>query len=124
MILLSAPADFVALCLSMHLVVQQPSADYPRMQSSLYANLKSLLGLLEAVGYNSLDVVQCRLLCIFYEMGHGMFPAATISLGTCARIARSLGLYSVQDEPLRNATSRVAEEERRRAWWMLLNLDR
>ncbi|KAK0860466.1 hypothetical protein LTR91_006504 [Friedmanniomyces endolithicus] len=117
-ILVSASADYVTLCLSMQLLLQQPSANCRSMQSTLYANVKSTLGLLEALNYQSLEVVQSRLLCVFYEMGHGILPAASISLATCAKVARSKNLHK------RNATSDVLEEERKRTWWMLLNLDR
>ncbi|TKA23903.1 hypothetical protein B0A54_17752 [Friedmanniomyces endolithicus] len=102
----------------MQLLLQQPSANCRSMQSTLYANVKSTLGLLEALNYQSLEVVQSRLLCVFYEMGHGILPAASISLATCAKVARSKNLHK------RNATSDVLEEERKRTWWMLLNLDR
>jgi len=117
-ILVSASADYVTLCLSMQLLLQQPSAHCQSMQSSLYANAKSTLGLLEALNYQSLEVVQSRLLCVFYEMGHGILPAASISLATCAKVARSMNLHK------RSATSDVLEEERKRTWWMLINLDR
>ncbi|KAK1067217.1 hypothetical protein LTR12_015233 [Friedmanniomyces endolithicus] len=117
-ILVSASADYVTLCLCMQLLLQQPSANCRGMQSSLYANVKSTLGLLEALNYQSLQVVQSRLLCVFYEIGHGILPAASISLATCAKVARSMNLHK------RSATPDVLEEERKRTWWMLINLDR
>ncbi|KAK0307895.1 hypothetical protein LTR01_005227 [Friedmanniomyces endolithicus] len=117
-ILVSATADYVTLCLCMQLLLQQPVANSRGMQSSLHANVKSTLGLLEALNYQSLEVVQSRLLCVFYEMGHGILPAASISLATCSKVARSMNLNKI------NAAPDVLEEERKRTWWMLLNLDR
>ncbi|KAK0857388.1 hypothetical protein LTR03_000878 [Friedmanniomyces endolithicus] len=117
-ILVSASADYVTLCLCMQLLLQQPSANCRSMQSSLHANVKSTLGLLEALNDQSLEVVRSRLLCVFYEMGHGILPAALISLATCAKVARSMNLHK------RSSTRDVLEEERKRTWWMLLNLDR
>jgi hypothetical protein len=73
----------------------------------------------------SLAVLQAAILIGFYELGHGIFPSAYISVGICVRYGAALGI-----EP-RSTTSanalpgdRIKEEERTRIWWTLLLLDR
>ena len=119
----SAPADFVALCLSMLLVQQQPLTHTRGMQSSLYIVMKSVISLLEAVKYQSLEIIQCRLLLTFYEMGHGMFPAASLSIGACSRLARFIGLERTNTKPT-ESMSAISLEEQKRTLWAILNLDR
>ncbi|RAO70459.1 uncharacterized protein BHQ10_006471 [Talaromyces amestolkiae] len=94
------------------------------MVSSLYTTVKTSISLLEATGCNSLDTIQCRLLLVLYEMGHGIYPAASISIGACARAARNLGLHPGSSEAAEPTSMEVIEEERRRTWWAVHNLDR
>lgn len=117
-------ADFTALCLCMYLVSQVPRPHDRSMQSSLYVTSKSIISLLEATSYHSVEVVQCRLLIAFYEMGHGIYPAAAASIGACAKMAHYAGfnhcsvLSSAKDE------REILVEEKRRTLWALHNLDR
>ncbi|KAF2495631.1 hypothetical protein BU16DRAFT_539560 [Lophium mytilinum] len=121
---LSTPADFSALCLCMYLSQQHPLSQAESMQSSLYVTAKSFISLLEATSYQSLEVVQCRLLLTFYEMGHGIYPAASISIGACARMARYIGLHKANKQTLQPGSTRIDAEERRRVWWAVVNLER
>jgi len=69
--------------------------------------------------------VQARLLVSLYEMGHGIHPAASISIGACARTARALGLNKKLFQRAQgDHASRLRAEEEKRVWWALLNLDR
>lgn len=117
-------ADFAALCLCIHLISQVPKPQDNSMQSSLYVTVKNINSLLEAATYHSLEAVQCRLLVAFYEIGHGIYPAAAASIGACAKLAHFAGfrrrsvLYSEKDE------SEIVMEEKRRTLWALHNLDR
>jgi hypothetical protein len=118
-------ADFSLLCLCIHLVTQYPPRSGKNMQSSLYVMIKGHIGLLEASGYLSVEFVQARLLVSIFEMGHGIYPAASISIGACARAARALGLHKKRTEnPLLDDTARIRAEERRRIWWEIVNVDR
>ena len=95
------------------------------MQSSLYVMVKSNISLLESTGYLSLEVVQSRVLLSYYEMGHGILPAALISIGACARAARALGLHKkLFHSPSENSGARMRAEEEKRVWWAVINLDR
>jgi hypothetical protein len=116
-------ADFTALCLCIKLLQQSPSsqAHMQSMQSSLYISLKSTMSLFEATGYLTLEVVQCRIILTFYEVGHAINSASYISIAACARAVRALGIG-----PRRSDTTAdpLEVEERKRAWWATFNLDR
>ncbi len=116
-------ADFTALCLCMRLALQHPAPEARSMQSSLYVTVKGVISLLESVGYLSLELVQCRILVVFYEIGHGIFPGASISIAACARTARALGLHKQWTQPGINEHN-IQREEERRVWWAIFNLDR
>jgi hypothetical protein len=118
------PADFTTLCLCMQLILQRPSAQATSMQTSLYINIKRILSLLEATGYQSLESVQCRVIVAFYEMGHAIYPAASISIAAAARLARTAGVYSKVDTQIGRGTALVEAEARRRLWWAVANIDR
>lgn len=119
------PADFAALCLCISLILQHPTPGAQSMQSSQYVIVKNTISLLESTGYYlTLDHIQCRLFVIFYEIGHDIFPAASASIGACARMARALGLSNSWHRPISNELGDVVLEEMRRAWWAIYNLDR
>jgi hypothetical protein len=62
------------------------------------------------------------LLIALYEVGHGIYPAASISMASCARAARNLGLHKIRSKPLSESEDEI--EEKRRTWWAIHNLDR
>ncbi|RDW56777.1 hypothetical protein BP6252_13961 [Coleophoma cylindrospora] len=119
-------ADFAALCLSIYLILEVPQPGDVSMQSSLYVKVKGILSLLEATSYHSLEVVQSRILVAFYEMGHGLYPAATASIGACGKMARFIGLHSdsTYQNPDEETAWKILAEEKRRTLWALHNLDR
>ncbi|KAK3620812.1 hypothetical protein LTR56_020586 [Elasticomyces elasticus] len=94
------------------------------MQSSLYVSMKSIISLLEAVDYHTLETIQCRILLTFYEMGHGMFHIASISIAACSRQARLIGLHKTVIDSSGDGMAEGLLEEKRRAWWVCLNMDR
>lgn len=118
-------ADFSLLCLCISLVIQHPPKYGQSVLSSVYAVIKSHISLLETSGFLSLEFVQARLLLSVFEIGHGLYPAASISIGACARTARALGLNKKQfkNASLDNSSKQRAEEEKR-VWWEIVNLDR
>jgi hypothetical protein len=121
-------ASLTLLCLSIHLVIQRPDElessghHAQNMQSSLYIMIKSFLGVLQSVTMPSLELIQAMVLTVFYEVGHGIYPAASISIAACARAARAIGLNKPQ--AMNGADSEVATEQRRRVWWAIFNLDK
>jgi hypothetical protein len=119
-------ADFELLCLCIHLVQQRPLDLVTSMQSPLYTTIKNMLSLIETSNGPSLDALHCRVLLIFYEIGHGLDMPAYISIATCGRIARALGFHR---KPWQESTA-IAEvdklniEEKKRTWWTIINMDR
>jgi hypothetical protein len=121
----SCDADFAALCLCVCLILEVPPPEDVSMQSSMYVKAKGIIGLLEATSYHSLEAVQSRILVAFYEMGHGLHPAAAASIGACGKIARSIGLHNDLTYPSPEETAAaILVEEKRRTLWALHNLDR
>jgi Fungal specific transcription factor domain len=94
------------------------------MQSSLYYKVKNLIVLLETKADPSLDLVHCRALVTFYEMGHGLHRAAYISLAACARAARVIGLHRKRWRNLNADSDRLVLEEEKRTWWAIVLMDR
>ena len=124
-------ADFILLCLSISLVLQRPKEiSFPgdTMQSSLYVTVKCLISSLEAANHVSLDFVQSRAIVCHYEIGHGIYPAAAASIAACSSAARALGLekkrFQDPQRDIRNIANRLAAEEEKRTWWVIINMDR
>lgn len=119
----SSGMDFTMLCVCIKLIQQNP---LPDVVSSSYAVAKSGIAFLEATGYETLYAVQARLLLVLYELGHGLFPAASVSIGSCARCVRNMGLTpdSLNLRETAAAVTHCDAEERKRTWWAVHNLDR
>lgn len=95
-------------------------------RTELYELTKNLQLSLENSGVLSLLMIQSSILIACYEMGHGIYPAAYLSISQCARHAIALGLEtSIGDrrhlDPKLNA---LDLEECRRVWWAILAMDR
>jgi hypothetical protein len=116
-------AEYTLLSLAMYLV-EQPALSKSDGRSETYATVKQMLGLLDAAGYHGLGVIQCRILVIVYETGHGILEAASISSSACTRAARWIGLGDVGSTGANSAGSSVESEERKRSWWAIYLLDR
>ncbi|OQD61907.1 hypothetical protein PENPOL_c014G02077 [Penicillium polonicum] len=72
----------------------------------------------------SILVLQAGVLVALYELGHGIYPAAFLSIGACARYAHALGINVSRTVPTRRVLTLVEVEERRRVWWAVVILDR
>jgi hypothetical protein len=119
-------ADFALLSLCLYLVVQVPSfSKMDSMRTSLYAKAKSLYSLVESTGIISVRTVQSGILISLYELGHGLFNEACISISGCGRAAMILGLdTSSSTNPSENLGKQLEMEEKRRVWWGIVILDR
>ncbi|GME44975.1 uncharacterized protein LTHEOB_9938 [Neofusicoccum parvum] len=79
----------------------------------------------------SLCLLQVAILTTFYQLIQGVRGRAWRSLGLCVRMAYELGLHQVDSgEPYRQApestdsvTRWCFDEERRRAWWAIWEMD-
>ena len=120
-------ANFIILCLTIKLIMQEPLSDYCNMQSSLYVTVKTSIALLEATNFLTIPALQARLLIAFYEVGHGITPASSISIGGCARLVHAMGL---NEKKFQSITANSGDEEKRiaeqgkRARWGTIFLDR
>jgi hypothetical protein len=117
----------------MKLILWVPSASHSDSgsdaQTGEYLAGKKYLSELESAGVFTVPMLQGRVLIALYEFGHGIYPAAYMSIGNCAAQAFALGLGSereageVEVEGGRRLTW-VEHEERRRVWWAIVILER
>ena len=117
-------ADFATLCLTILLIQQKPMGKATNMQSPLYFTVTNLITLLETEDSPSLDLAHCRVLVTFYEMGHGLYRAAYVSLAGCARAARGLGLHRKPWRNLEAGSDKLLLEEGKRTRWAIVLMDR
>ncbi|OBT68519.1 hypothetical protein VE03_01819 [Pseudogymnoascus sp. 23342-1-I1] len=111
----AAPSDFSILTLCIFLVCAMPvDGKLSSETRRLYILIKSLVAMLEAMGTNSLSMLQGRLLLTTFEIGHAMYPSAYISAGANIQAAVALGASAVTSRDLFNAfpDPRLAEEAR------------
>jgi len=95
----------------------------PRIQ--LYQDIKSFYSYVEAQNGFSAHTVQALLLIALYEMGHGIYPAAYLTVGNAARLGYAMGIHSPKaPQMLPPCTTWTEQEERRRISWGIVILDR
>lgn len=96
--------------------------------NAFYHHAKRLHFEMEASGVLSLRVLQAGILIALYELGQAIYPAAYLTVGSCARYATAIGVDKLRDDETSSSygnTRTLSEvEERRRAWWTILFLDR
>ncbi|CEN62961.1 hypothetical protein ASPCAL09589 [Aspergillus calidoustus] len=97
-----------------------PPAGYKRW---LYQLSSYLFSFLKLVRPPSLQLVQAGLYLTVYELGSSLLEAASMSIGTCARIGYSLRL-NVDNPQFLPDTMCIQSEEKRRTWLGVYMLDR
>ncbi|KAF1990128.1 hypothetical protein K402DRAFT_418204 [Aulographum hederae CBS 113979] len=115
--------DFAALYQCIVLVQQVPSKA-TGVKSPLYIAVKNLIGSIEITERLSLNLLHCKILIAFYEIGHGLQTAAYTSIAACARIARVLGLHRKRWRKSAPECELVDLEEEKRMWWAIVIMDR
>lgn len=113
-------AELFLLVLSMKLCCARQKT----WNTPLYETVKLLHFKIETSGVLSVLVLQAAILIALYELGHAVYPAAFLSLGSCARYATALGIDKTVLLSTAGKTHWIEEEERRRIWWAILVLDR
>ncbi|KAL7928244.1 hypothetical protein V8C35DRAFT_318606 [Trichoderma chlorosporum] len=114
-------AELFSLVLAMKLCSSRVTV----AKSSLYRIVKQFYFDQESSGRLSIQTLQAAVLISIYELGHGIYPAAIISVANCARIGTLLGINrSLNMWGLVAEVSWVELEERRRVWWAIIILDR
>lgn len=121
-------SELTLLLASMVLLTAIPTSSTPQFWKDLqdvYHLCKSFLGLLDALGKNSLGLLQARILIVLYEMGHGLYPAAYISIGALVRAADALEVFTDPKDPmLRGQTDKEYALEVTQLWRGILIMDR
>ncbi|KAF7936172.1 uncharacterized protein EAE98_002391 [Botrytis deweyae] len=99
--------ETILLLLSIKIITTLPPTNPRNPQTLLYQAIKHYCLEVEISSVPSLPILQAEILIALYEMGHGIYPAAYLSIGACARVLTMLEV-----------------EERRRVWWAIVILDR
>ncbi|KAH8803399.1 hypothetical protein F5884DRAFT_506943 [Xylogone sp. PMI_703] len=89
-----------------------------------YLMVKSALLQAEIAGIFTFRVLQAWILICLYEIGHAIYPSAYLSIGTCARYAAALEVNRNDTDSPSRAFDWIESEERIRAWWAVVILDR
>ena len=105
-----------------NLVCSVPDGD--RTRTSEYLIIKRALLEAEVIGVLSLRVFQAWILLCVYEIGHAIYPSAYVSIGACAKYGAALGLSKHNPSGLEQTSNWIEAEERTRAWWAVVILDR
>lgn len=93
----------------------------------MYLLSKSWLALLEGAALNSIDLVHSRLLTTLFEVVHGFYPAAYLSIAATVRAADALSIYRCQEAPLSHSSDLIGKKEREEyteLWCGIMILDR
>lgn len=93
----------------------------------MYLSSKSWLALLEGAGLNSIDLVNSRLLITLFEIVHGFYPAAYLSIAGTVRAADALSIYKSQEASLSRSSDLIRKKEREEStelWCGIMILDR
>lgn len=85
----NAGPDLAMLFLAMKLVTAPVELV---LDLTLYREAKGFLARLESGGIISLLMLQAMVLIAVYEYGHAIYPAAWMTIGSCARYSDILGL--------------------------------
>ncbi|KAI3323421.1 hypothetical protein HD806DRAFT_85834 [Xylariaceae sp. AK1471] len=122
--------DVALLYLSILLLTTSPSSigksesDTSELET-LYLQTKSSLALAEGLGFNSVPIVQSRILITLFEVSHGFYPAAYISIGAAVRAVDALEVHSNRDAlQSHRLDGAVSHEETTLIWCGILVLDR
>jgi len=98
------------LCTSPHCTSGDgnPQPDF----QSTYLQAKSWIAEVEGLGINSAKIVQARILVTLFEVAHGFYPAAYISIAATVRAAHALRVHPCsQTSAFPSATNQEEAEE-------------
>ncbi|KAL2832303.1 hypothetical protein BJY01DRAFT_101583 [Aspergillus pseudoustus] len=113
-----ASLDCTLLALCIGLLCTSPHSSYPGYGGpqlefqSTYLQAKSWIAEVEGLGINSVKIVQARILITLFEVAHGFYPAAYISIGATVRAANALRIHPCsQSTALPSAANQKGAEE-------------
>ncbi|OBT94001.1 hypothetical protein VE01_07067 [Pseudogymnoascus verrucosus] len=127
----SPPADFSLLILTMCLItIPEPAASLghtPGNQvttEALYMTVKMLFGQVQAIVPTSIRMVQASIIISAFEYACGRPVAAYISMGTCLKMADSIGLDKCINTSDNDPMSKLKAIEAWNVWWGVVILER
>lgn len=114
------------LLLCMKLVGIAPLFDSSGAESVVYRTARSYLNSLEELSPMSLHVFQSFVLMALYEIGHGIFPTAYLTVGRAARLGLLRGVHDRKHstQVFQTPPTWTYWEEERRTWWAASILER
>ncbi|KAF2111959.1 putative fungal-specific transcription factor [Lophiotrema nucula] len=115
--------DTVLLLLALKLLTTRPP-DPRSPRTALYYAVKHYYLDVENSNTFSVPVLQAGIVLSLYEVLHAIYPAAFLSIGACARYSHALGINVSTHLNTKKVLTLVEVEERRRAWWAIVILDR
>lgn len=104
--------ETILLLLSLKLITTLPPTNPRNPQTPLYQAIKHYCLEVETSNVPSLPILQAEILIALYEMGHGIYPAAYLTIGACARYAYALGINCNKRLNVRRVLTMVEMEER------------
>ncbi|KAH8819056.1 hypothetical protein F5884DRAFT_759321 [Xylogone sp. PMI_703] len=116
--------DVALLHLSMKLLKWRPSENDGDPRTPLYSQVKQYYLTVETAGIFSIQALQAGILIAVYELGHGVYPSAYMSIASCARYGYSLGINPRGTHKVKKPFSWVELEEEKRVWWAIIIVDR
>ncbi|GKZ48510.1 hypothetical protein AbraIFM66951_000581, partial [Aspergillus brasiliensis] len=123
----SLDCTLLALCITL-LCTFPPSSSGDGTASGLqsaYLQVKSWIAVIEGLGITSLKIVQARTLITLFEVAHGFYPAAYISIGATVRAADALKIHASSSPVFSPFTTDESEsEEAVLLGWAIRILDR
>ncbi len=116
--------DIILLLLALRLITTLPPTNPRNARTPLYNATKHFYLEVEGSSVFSVPVLQAGVLLALYEVGHGIYPAAYLTIGACARYAHALGMNINKLVETKKVLTLVEVEEKRRVWWAIVILDR
>ncbi|KAJ5389872.1 uncharacterized protein N7496_000940 [Penicillium cataractarum] len=120
------PTALLALC--MKLCCLSVHDDEVPEKAALYQLVKKFYSEVESTRDLCVQVLQAAILIAVFEIGDAIYPAAYLTVGACARYGIAMGLDRINKDRMGGEHNRTESwmeiEERRRAWWAVLSLDR
>lgn len=116
--------DVLLLCFCMKIFTWMPSEKLSDPQTHDYLSAKYFIVEIEAAGSFTLQVLQGNLPVAIYELGHGIYPSANLTIGACATCGIALDLEREMTAYTTSQFTWVEQEERRRVWWAIIILER
>lgn len=94
--------------------------------NAAYVAVKRYSFLAENGGSTHIRLLQTLTLIALYELGHGIYPAAYLTVGRAVRLGTMIGLHgpTYQKQLFGSPETWTLCEEQRRTWWAILMLDR